>query len=83
MLTRILRHSPQVCNFFDIITSQGPSLFSAPQRQHLIEVMDALLVCPEQKTLAALQRRSPTKPNDLIRRISMGDVCLFYPNDIP
>ena len=57
MLTRILRHSPQVSNFFDIITSQGPSLFSAPQRQHLIEVMDALLVCPEQKTLAALQRQ--------------------------
>jgi hypothetical protein len=57
MLTRILDNSPEVCNFFDIITSQGPSPFSAPQRQHIIEVIDALVVCPEKKTLAALQRQ--------------------------
>ena len=44
-------------NFFDDITSQGPSPFSGPQRQHLIEVIDALVVCPEKKTLAALQRQ--------------------------
>ena len=57
MLTRILHNSPQVCNFFDIITSQSRSAFSAPQRQHIIEVLDALVVCPEKKTLAALQRQ--------------------------
>ena len=34
MLTRILHNSPQVCNFFDIITSPGNAPFSAPQRQH-------------------------------------------------
>lgn len=57
MLTRIVQNSPQVCNFFDIITSQGGPPFSAPQRQHIIEVIDALVVCPEKKTLAALQRQ--------------------------
>lgn len=62
MLTRIVQNSPQVCNFFDIVTAEGLSAparspFSAPQRQHLIEVIDALVVCPEKKTLAALQRQ--------------------------
>jgi len=57
MLTRILHNSTEVCNFFNDITSQGPSSFSAPQRQHIIDVIDALVVCPEKKTLAALQRQ--------------------------
>ena len=62
MLTRIWNNSPQVCKFFDAVTSAHfpsptrPS-FSTAQRQHLIEVIDALLVCPEKKTLAALQRQ--------------------------
>ena len=62
MLTRILDNSPEVCNFFDSVTSAHfPSptrrSFSTPQRQHLIEVIDSLLVCPEKKTLAALERQ--------------------------
>ena len=62
MLTRILNNSPQVCKFFDTVTathfpSPTQPSFSTPQRQHLIEVIDALLVCPEKKTLAALQRQ--------------------------
>ena len=62
MLTRILHNSSQVGNFFDSITTEalagpGGAAFSAPQRQHIIEVIDALVVCPEQKTLAALQRQ--------------------------
>jgi hypothetical protein len=57
MLTRILHNSTQVCNFFDDITWQSPSSFSASQRQHIIDVIDALVVCPEKKTLAALQRQ--------------------------
>ena len=57
MLTRILHNSAEVGNFFDLLTSQGASPFSAPQRQHIIEVIDALGVCPEKKTLAALQRQ--------------------------
>ena len=60
MLTRIWQNAPQVCKFFDIVSSQHLSIgdpvpFSQPQRQHIIEVLDALIVCPEKKTLAALQ----------------------------
>ena len=57
MLTRILHNSTEVCNFFNDISSQSPSCFSAPQRQHIIDVIDALGVCPEKKTLASLQRQ--------------------------
>ena len=62
MLTRVLHNSPQVCNFFDIVASEDLSSpertpFSMPQRQHIIEAIDALVVCPERKTLAALQRQ--------------------------
>lgn len=62
MLTRIWQNSPHVCNFFDIVAAEYLSRrertpFSGPQRQHIIEVIDALVVCPEKKTLAALQRQ--------------------------
>lgn len=62
MLTRIVHNSPSLGKFFDqLIPEQdwqrGGLPFSAPQRQHLLEVADALLVCPEDKTLAALQRQ--------------------------
>lgn len=62
MLTRIVHNSPSLGKFFDqLIPEQdwqrGGLPFSAPQRQHILEVADALLVCPEAKTLAALQRQ--------------------------
>src|SRR6516165_9777681 len=53
MLTRIVRPSPALEAF---VASLGLQL-SAPQRQHLLELADALLVCEDTKTLAALQRQ--------------------------
>ncbi len=62
MLTRILHNSPPLCKFFDQVASVCPSVegrqtFFCPQRRHIINVADALLVCQEHKTLAALQRQ--------------------------
>jgi hypothetical protein len=53
MLTRIVRVSPALEAF---VTSM-PLDLSQPQRQHLLEMADALLVCESDKTLAALQRQ--------------------------
>src|SRR6476619_3892321 len=53
MLTRIVRPSPALEAF---VASLGLKL-SAPQRQHLLELADALLVCEDSKTLAALHRQ--------------------------
>ena len=53
MLTRIVRNSPQLCAFLE----QVPVELSKPQRQHLLDLADSLLVCPDSKTLAALQRQ--------------------------
>lgn len=36
---------------------------SKPQRQHLLNLMDALLVCEDEKTLAALQRQFISAPD--------------------
>ncbi|MEW6651818.1 MAG: transposase [Chloroflexota bacterium] len=62
MLTRILHNSPQVCKLFDQVflpwaNAEDDPVFSRPQRRHLINVVDALLVCQEKKTLAALERQ--------------------------
>lgn len=53
MLTRILHNSESLCTFIDQL---GLHL-SQPQRRHIINVADALLVCESRKTLAALQRQ--------------------------
>ncbi len=53
MLTRIVRPSPPLEAF---VRSLSLSL-SPPQYQHLLELADALLVCEERHTLAALQRQ--------------------------
>src|ERR1041385_5239588 len=53
MLTRIVRPSPPLEAFLRPLT---PHL-SLPQRRHLLELADALLVCEDRKTLAALQRQ--------------------------
>lgn len=53
MLTRIVRPSPALQAFLQPLTAH----LTAPQRQHLLELADALLVCEDRKTLAALQRQ--------------------------
>lgn len=54
MLTRILHNSPGLCAFLDL---------SQPQRRHILNMADALLVCEDKKTLAALQRQFVTAPD--------------------
>jgi hypothetical protein len=53
MLTRILHNSEQLDSFLNEL---GLDL-TQPQRQHLLNMADALLVCEDKKTLAALQRQ--------------------------
>ena len=52
MLTRILHNSPSLCTFVE----QLDLSLSVPQKRHVINLVDALLVCDGPKTLAALQR---------------------------
>jgi len=52
MLTHILHNSPSLCTFVE----QLDLSLSAPQQRHVINLVDALLVCDGPKTLAALQR---------------------------
>lgn len=53
MLTRIVHNSEKLCTFVEQL---GLDL-SQPQRRHLLNIADALLVCEDEKTLAALQRQ--------------------------
>ena len=53
MLTHIVHNSPKICTFFDSLNLD----LSKPQRQHMLNLMFALLVCEDTKTLAALQRQ--------------------------
>jgi hypothetical protein len=59
MLTRIVHNSPKLCSFIDQLDIH----LSKPQRQHLLNLADALLVCEAEKTLAALQRQFITAPD--------------------
>jgi len=59
MLTRILHNSERLCTFFD----QLELTLYKPQRQHILNMADALLVCEEDKTLAALQRQFVQAPD--------------------
>ncbi|MAT96237.1 MAG: transposase [Anaerolineaceae bacterium] len=59
MLTRILHNSDQLHSFFNEL---GLDL-SVPQRQHMLNMADALLVCEDSKTLAALQRQFVQAPD--------------------
>jgi len=59
MLTRILHNSPKLCTFFDQLNLN----LSKPQRQHILNLADALLVCDDKKTLAALQRQFIEAPD--------------------
>jgi hypothetical protein len=59
MLTRILHNAPQLCAFLDQLNLD----LSRPQRQHMLNLADALLVCEDDKTLAALQRQFLDAPD--------------------
>ncbi len=59
MLTRILHNSPKLCTFFEQLHLN----LSKPQRQHILNLADALLVCDDKKTLAALQRQFIEAPD--------------------
>jgi len=59
MFTRIVHNSPKICTFFDSLNLD----LSKPQRQHMLNLMDALLVCEDTKTLAALQRQFIEAPD--------------------
>src|SRR5262249_108241 len=59
MFTRILHNSERLCTFFDQLELQ----FYRPQRQHILNMPDALLVCEDDKTLAALQRQFVDAPD--------------------
>ena len=53
MLTHIVRPSPALDTFLCPLIA----CLTLPQRQHLLEIVDALLVTEHRKTLAALQRQ--------------------------
>jgi hypothetical protein len=59
MLTRIVHNSPKLCTFFDQLNFE----LSKPQRQHILNLTDALLVCEDEKTIAALQRQFIQAPD--------------------
>ena len=59
MLTRILHNSEKLCIFLDQLDPQ----LSQPQRRHILNMADALLVCEDKKTLAALQRQMVEAPD--------------------
>ena len=53
MLTRILHNNEKLCTFVDQLGLQ----LSAPQRRHVVNVADGLLVTDATKTLAEIQRQ--------------------------
>ncbi|MBX3001079.1 MAG: transposase [Caldilineaceae bacterium] len=59
MLTRILHNSEALCAFIDQLDMQ----LSQPQRRHIENMADALLVCGDEKTLAGLQQQFVEAPD--------------------
>lgn len=59
MLTRILHNSERLCTFLDQLDIKP----SQPQHRHILNMADALLVCEDKKTLAALQRQFLEAPD--------------------
>lgn len=53
MLTRILHSNPELCTFIEQLDLN----LSAPQRRHVLNVADGLLVSDAPKTLAEIQRQ--------------------------
>jgi hypothetical protein len=59
MLTRIVHNSEKLCTFVEQLDVK----LSQPQRRHILNLADALLVCEDKKTLAALQRQFVEAPD--------------------
>ena len=59
MLTHILHNSERLCAFIDHLELD----LSQPQRRHLLNMVDALLVCESRKTLANLRRQLVDGPD--------------------
>ena len=59
MLTRILHNSEKLCTFLNQLDLQ----LNRPQKRHILNMADALLVCEDTKTLAALQRQFVAAPD--------------------
>jgi len=59
MLTRIVHNSAKLCTYFDLMDMH----LSKPQRRHILNLADALLVCEDEKTLAGLQRQFIQAPD--------------------
>ena len=53
MLTRIVQPAPALETYLESLHLN----LSQPQAEHLLNLVDGLLVCDERKTLAALQRQ--------------------------
>jgi hypothetical protein len=71
MLTRILHNSASLCTFLDQLHLE----LSQPQRRHMLNLADALLVCEDEKTLANLQRQFIAAPD----ASNMGDFLRISP----
>jgi hypothetical protein len=59
MLTRILHNSPDLYSWLKSLDLG----FSKPQKQHILNLADALLTCEDEKTLAQLQRQFLEAPD--------------------
>jgi hypothetical protein len=59
MLTRIVQPAPALETFLEVLHLN----LSRPQAEHLLQLVDGLLVCDERKTLAALQRQFLDAPD--------------------
>ena len=59
MLTRILHNSPRLCTYLDQLKLE----LYQPQHRHILNLADALLVCEDKKTIAALQRQFVEAPD--------------------
>jgi hypothetical protein len=77
MLTRIVHNSPKLEGFLD---SLGVKL-SQPQRHHMLNLADALLVCEDTKTLAALQRQFVEAP-DVSNMADFLRISPWSPHDV-
>ena len=53
MLTRIVHNSPALCSFLEPLSKN----LSQPQRRHLQDLCDAVLICEGKHTIAELQRQ--------------------------
>jgi len=77
MLTRILHHSERLCTLLDQLDIQ----LSCPQHRHILNVADALLVCEDTKTLAALQRQFVEAP-DASNMADFLRISPWHANDV-